>query len=126
MAGFEPEERQRQAEVVVEVPFGLEDRGVRGQERGGEFLGRRFAHAARDPDDLDPAVAKQDVGQILKGPDGIPDLDQGEVLSGGGDGRGNDGPGRSAFGPGDELVAVAGSDDGEEKVAGPRLAGNRS
>ena len=50
MRGFEPAQRERHADVVVEVALRHETRTEVGQDRAGHFLDRRLAVAARDAD----------------------------------------------------------------------------
>ena len=78
------------------------------------------------PTTRSPGRASSRPGQRLEGGDGVGDEDEAEVRPGRGHGPGYDRPGRAAGrGVGDEVVAVAPGDDGEEKVARARSAANR-
>ena len=47
VAGPKPQEREGQAEVVVEVPLAFQDVVARREEGGGEVLGRGLARRSR-------------------------------------------------------------------------------
>jgi hypothetical protein len=66
----EPEQHQREAVLVVEVPLGLEHRSPRAEERGGHLLGGGLSRGAGDAHDRDvglrPRVARE-IGQAARG-----------------------------------------------------------
>ena len=73
----EREEGEGEADVVVEIAFGGEEREVLGEDGGGEVLGGGFAVAAGESDDERVVPGAIGAGEVLQGEEGIGDLDDG-------------------------------------------------
>ncbi len=60
------EDRQRQADLVVEVAGVAQGAEPSFEQLGGDFLGRRLAHAAGDADDMDRQARTPVAGGLLQ------------------------------------------------------------
>jgi hypothetical protein len=80
----EGKESEGEADVVIEIALGGEEREVLGENRGGEVLGGGFAVAAGEGDDEWVMPGAIGAGEVLQGEEGIGDLDNsaGDTLDG--------------------------------------------
>jgi len=117
--GVETGERERNAEVVVEVALGGEDLAGRGgEEEREQLLGRGLAGAAGDADDRAGKGAAMGGGDLLESAQRVVDDELGQLERG--VGRGDEGGGRAGrLRGGKKTMAVArGGAEGDKDVAG--------
>ena len=80
VCGFEAQERQRHADLVVERRGGAQDAVTRSKRRGGRLLRRRLPDIARDTYGGDRIGVTQDVGQTAQRVERLRHLDEDRVI----------------------------------------------
>ncbi len=120
----ELEQRQRQADVVVQVAAVAERPVPQRQERGRDFLGRRLARRSGDGDEAGAALPPHRAAHPLQRERRVGHLDDDRLRLAAGDGVGASGRHHDAARPAIERVAdegvpvVALAGDGDEQLAG--------
>lgn len=124
--GIEPRERERHAQVIVEVAFGGKDVArIGGKEEGQQVFGGRLAGAAGDADHGTAESAAVFARDRLEGGERVGDDELGEPGEGGiAGGRRHESGGRAgSAGGGEVIVAIAlRGAQGDEDLAGAERA----